>query len=78
MCPVAGATDKQTADKLNEVVQALVGLNYEAICYGTMSDAAAGGVAHELEHIGEICEMLARYYFLICNYMYLHALNTSA
>ena len=59
---IDSATDVASAELLNDVVRSLLELDYDQLCFGTISDAAAEGVAKQFDHDGEVCEM----YLSIC------------
>ena len=60
MEPIADGTDETGAALLKERFEDLTGHRYSAVAHSTMSDAAALGVADELDHDGQGRRSLAR------------------
>ena len=61
---IDSATDVASAELLDSVVRSLLKLDYDQLCFATISDAAAGGVAKEFDHDEDLCLM---YLYFIAN-----------
>ena len=64
---IDSATDVASAELLNDVVRSLLELDYDQLCFATISDAAARGVANEFDHDEDICMMYLYFYYFIAN-----------
>ena len=64
---IDSATDVASAELLDSVVRSLLKLDYDQLCFATISDAAARGVANEFDHDEDICMMYLYFYYFIAN-----------
>ena len=57
MTGISGGTDKIGAQKLNEITNQILDIDYVDVAHSIISDLAAKGVADQFEQDGDSCEM---------------------